>query len=101
MQEMTQKERRAFLMEGTRTGKIGITRRDGQPYVLPVWFVLEGDNILGRAGINRRQTHSGVPSAHSCVHDRDRDCSRPGAGPRRPGLDVRRRRAPALRLRAS
>ena len=53
MQEMTQEERRAFLMEGTRTGKIGITRRDGQPCVLPVWFVLDGDNIHGRTGINR------------------------------------------------
>ncbi len=33
MQEMTQEERRAFLMEGTRTGKIGVTRRDGRASV--------------------------------------------------------------------
>jgi hypothetical protein len=31
MQEMTPDERRAFLMAGTRTGKLGVTRRDGQP----------------------------------------------------------------------
>ena len=32
MREMTQAERRAFLMEGTRTGKIAITRLDGQRF---------------------------------------------------------------------
>ena len=50
MREMTQDERRAFLMEGTRTGKLGITRRDGQPYVLPVWFVLDGDDVVFMTG---------------------------------------------------
>ncbi len=50
MQEMTQEERRAFLMEGTRTAKIGVTRRDGRPYVLPVWFVLDGDNVVFMTG---------------------------------------------------
>lgn len=50
MQEMTPDERRAFLMEGTRTGKIGVTRRDGQPYVLPVWFVLDGDDVVFMTG---------------------------------------------------
>src|SRR2546428_8049972 len=50
MREMTQAERRAFLMEGTRTGKIAITRLDGQPYVLPVWFVLDGDDVVFTTG---------------------------------------------------
>src|SRR5260370_16885414 len=50
MREMTQDERRAFLMEGTRTGKLGITRRAGQPYVLPVWFVLDGDDVVFTTG---------------------------------------------------
>ncbi len=50
MQEMTLEERHAFLMEGTRTGKIGITRRDGQAYVLPVWFVLDGDDVVFTTG---------------------------------------------------
>jgi PPOX class probable F420-dependent enzyme len=42
MREMTAEELRAFLMEGTRTGKVGVIRLDGSPYVLPVWFVLDG-----------------------------------------------------------
>lgn len=50
MQEMTPDERRAFLLDGTRTGKIGITRRDGSPYVLPVWFVLDGDDVMFNTG---------------------------------------------------
>lgn len=33
---------RAFLSEGTRTGKLGFTARDGRPLVAPVWFVVEG-----------------------------------------------------------
>ncbi len=56
---MAREERRAFLMEGTRTGKIGITRRDGLPYVLPVWFVLDGDKNPWAAGQRRRQEGSG------------------------------------------
>jgi PPOX class probable F420-dependent enzyme len=50
MREMTQDEQRAFLKEGTRTGKLGVTRRDGQPYVLPVWFVLDGDDVVFTTG---------------------------------------------------
>jgi len=50
MHEMTPDERRAFLMEGTRTAKIGVARRDGQPYVLPVWFVLDGDDVVFTTG---------------------------------------------------
>jgi PPOX class probable F420-dependent enzyme len=37
-------------MEGTRTGKFAVTRRDGRPHVLPVWFVLEGDDFLFNTG---------------------------------------------------
>ena len=35
-------EIRAFLGEGTRTGKLGYTAADGRPLVAPVWFVVEG-----------------------------------------------------------
>ena len=46
MREMSAEERRAFLLEGTRTGKLAVTRRDGSPYVLPVWFLLDGDEVI-------------------------------------------------------
>jgi PPOX class probable F420-dependent enzyme len=35
-------EIRAFLCEGTRTGKLGWVGTDGRPLVAPVWFVVEG-----------------------------------------------------------
>ncbi|GAA2168771.1 PPOX class F420-dependent oxidoreductase [Actinomadura napierensis] len=43
---MTDSEWRAFVSEGTRTGKAGVTRKDGTPHVTPVWFVLDGDDLL-------------------------------------------------------
>jgi PPOX class probable F420-dependent enzyme len=43
---MTPDEMRAFLEHGTRTAKVATTSRDGQPHVMPVWFVLEGEEIV-------------------------------------------------------
>lgn len=43
-------ERRAFLSSGTRTGKLATVRRDGRPHVQPVWFVLDGDDLVFTTG---------------------------------------------------
>ncbi len=40
---MTDDEAFAFLLEGTRTGKLGWVGADGRPHVAPVWFTLEGE----------------------------------------------------------
>jgi PPOX class probable F420-dependent enzyme len=47
---MTDDERRAFLLEGTRTGKLAVTRKDGRPHVVPIWFVLDGDDVIFNTG---------------------------------------------------
>jgi hypothetical protein len=47
---MTPEQRRAFLSDGTRTGKLATVRRDGRPHVAPVWFVLDGDDVLFNTG---------------------------------------------------
>ena len=47
---MSAEERRAFLMHGTRTGKLGTVRADGRPHVAAVWFVLDGDDIVFMTG---------------------------------------------------
>jgi PPOX class probable F420-dependent enzyme len=39
--DMTRDETRAFLLEGTRTGKLATTRADSRPHVTPIWFVLD------------------------------------------------------------
>ena len=47
---MTHDEWRAFVSEGTRTAKLGTVRPDGAPHVVPVWVVLDGDDIVFTAG---------------------------------------------------
>jgi PPOX class probable F420-dependent enzyme len=39
-----------FLSEGTRTAKLATVRRDGSPHVVPVWFVLDGGEIVFTTG---------------------------------------------------
>jgi PPOX class probable F420-dependent enzyme len=46
MPRMTPDQAREFLAHGTRTGKLASTRADGSPHVTPVWFVLDGDDVL-------------------------------------------------------
>jgi PPOX class probable F420-dependent enzyme len=46
MRHMTEQEWRAFVMQGTRTGKVATARKDGRPHVVPVWFVLDGEDIV-------------------------------------------------------
>lgn len=46
MKVMSPEERRAFLLHGTRTAKLATVRRDGRPHVVPVCFVLDGDDII-------------------------------------------------------
>jgi PPOX class probable F420-dependent enzyme len=55
---MTVDERRAFLSEGTRTGKVAVVRRDGRPYVLPVWFLLDGDDVVFTTGGDTVRGHA-------------------------------------------
>ncbi|GAA5118584.1 PPOX class F420-dependent oxidoreductase [Pseudonocardia adelaidensis] len=49
MSELTP-EIRAFLSTGTRTGKLGYVAKDGRPLVAPVWFVLDGDELVFTTG---------------------------------------------------
>ncbi len=44
MKKMTGSEAHDFLMRGTFTGKLATVRKDGQPHIAPIWFVLEHDN---------------------------------------------------------
>ena len=46
MRTMSDDEYRAFMMHGTRTAKAATVRANGLPHVKPVWFVLDGDDLL-------------------------------------------------------
>jgi PPOX class probable F420-dependent enzyme len=45
-QKMTDEEWRAFVSHGTRTAKLSTVRADGSPHVTPIWFVLDGDDVV-------------------------------------------------------
>src|SRR2546426_1053314 len=45
-EKMTADQSRAFLAEGARTVTIATVRADGRPHAVPVWFVLDGDDIV-------------------------------------------------------
>jgi PPOX class probable F420-dependent enzyme len=68
---MSEAEWKAFVQEGTRTGKLATTRRDGRPHVVPIWFVLDGDDLVFNTG---EQTVKGRSLARTgwasiCVDD--------------------------------
>jgi hypothetical protein len=47
---MTPEQTRGFLSHGQRTGKLATVRADGRPPVAPIWFVLDGDDIVFMTG---------------------------------------------------
>jgi PPOX class probable F420-dependent enzyme len=68
---MLAEERRAFLSYGTRTGKLSTVRPSGAPHVAPIWFVLDGDDMVfttgGESVKARNLRHE--PRAAMCVDD--------------------------------
>ncbi len=73
MHEMSDEERRAFLTAGTRTGKLATIRRDGRPHVVPIWFVLDGDEVLLTTGADTVKGRNILrdPRVCLCVDDED------------------------------
>jgi PPOX class probable F420-dependent enzyme len=70
-QTMTKAEWQAFVSSGTRTGKAGLTTADGTPHVTPIWFLLDGDDLVFTTEVSsvkgkalRRDPHVSV-----CVDD--------------------------------
>ena len=50
--DMSDDDRRAFLSAGTRTAKLAVTRANGAPHVVPIWFVLDGDDLVFTTGVD-------------------------------------------------
>ncbi len=50
MQQMSHDEYQQFMMHGTRTGKLATVRKDGLPHVVPIWFMLDGDDLIFMTG---------------------------------------------------
>ncbi|WP_280235539.1 PPOX class F420-dependent oxidoreductase [Nocardia cyriacigeorgica] len=50
MAALTDPAVRDFLTYGTRTAKVAFTASDGRPVVVPVWFVVEGEELVFNTG---------------------------------------------------
>ncbi|MGW3007731.1 PPOX class F420-dependent oxidoreductase [Streptomyces sp. NPDC001219] len=48
--KMTKDEWQRFLSEGTRTGKLATVRDGGGPHIAPVWFLLDGEELVFNTG---------------------------------------------------
>jgi PPOX class probable F420-dependent enzyme len=46
MRNMTHEEAIDFLSAGTRTGKLATVRANGRAHVTPIWFVVDGDDLV-------------------------------------------------------
>lgn len=62
MRTMSDDEVRTFLSTGTRTGKVAWVGSDGRPHVAPIWFVLDGDDLVFN-------THEGTGKAKAMARD--------------------------------
>ncbi|EXU65173.1 pyridoxamine 5-phosphate oxidase [Streptomyces sp. PRh5] len=49
-QNMTKDQWQKFVTEGTRTAKLATVRADGSPHLAPVWFLLDGDDLVFNTG---------------------------------------------------
>jgi hypothetical protein len=68
---MTRDEYRAFVGSGTRTAKLATTRQDGRPHAVPVWFVMDGDDLLFTTGTQsvKGRTIRRDPRVAACVDE--------------------------------
>ena len=72
MEHMTDAEWREFVLSGTRTAKVATTRKDGRPHVAPVWFLLDGGDLVfttGERTVKGRALRAGRNRVAICVED--------------------------------
>lgn len=50
MRRMSPDEYRAFLLDQPRTAKLATVRADGRPHVAPIWFDLDGEDLVFTTG---------------------------------------------------
>jgi hypothetical protein len=57
-QKMTDEQWREFVSAGTRTAKLASVRADGRPHLAPIWFVLDGEEIVFNTGKTSVKGHA-------------------------------------------
>ncbi|MET7762726.1 PPOX class F420-dependent oxidoreductase [Streptomyces sp. NPDC005393] len=66
-QNMTKEQWQKFLLEGTRTGKLATVRADGSPHIAPVWFLLDGDDLVFNTGQDTVKGRNMARDGRVCV----------------------------------
>jgi PPOX class probable F420-dependent enzyme len=70
-QTMAEAEWLAFLATGTRTGKLSTVRPGGAPHVVPVWFAVDGTELIVTTGADsvKGRNLARDPRVSLCVDD--------------------------------
>ncbi|MEV6930626.1 PPOX class F420-dependent oxidoreductase [Dactylosporangium sp. NPDC051485] len=66
MTTMTEAEALAFLTDGTRTGTLATAAPDGDPHAAPIWFVVDGHDLVfstGRDSVKGRHLRANPKAA--------------------------------------
>lgn len=73
MRRMSSGEWQPFAMTATRTGKLAVMRSDGRGHVTPVWFVVDGDDVVFTtdSGSVKAKSLRRDPRATMCVDDQE------------------------------
>ncbi len=68
---MSRDQWQKFLTEGTRTGKLATVRADGRPHLAPIWFLLDGDDLVFNTGQDtvKGRNLARDPRVSLCVDD--------------------------------
>lgn len=62
---------RSLVSEGTRTGKLSTVLADGGPHVVPIWFLLDEDEVVFTAADDTVKAHNLLRDGRAavCVDD--------------------------------
>ena len=71
MYVMDKQQWMAFILDGTRTGKLATVKPNGRPHVVPIWFIMEGDALVFSSGAETAKTRNlrQNPYATVCIDE--------------------------------
>lgn len=73
MKRMGPRDWQRFVSTGTRTAKLAVRRADGRTHVTPVWFALDGDDVMFStdSGSVKAKALRRDPRVTMCVDDQE------------------------------
>jgi PPOX class probable F420-dependent enzyme len=70
---MSRREWRSFMLDRPRTAKLATVRADGRPHVAPIWYHLDGEDLLFTTGESTVKGRNILrdPRVSLCVDDEE------------------------------